>query len=269
MIFNGGEVDKSMFNGDIDKVLYNGIEVWGGNPLIAASKAAGSVLYLDTRKATGSGLPTNSPLTSPWVDLSGLGNNATPIDMASTIVSGVDVSDPLKPFWALDGVNDIFNLVNTPSIDITSAPLAVFATFSIKAGSNNGWLFTKNLSEASDVQFGLYCIYSSNGTISAYLEGASYGIGQSGVISADTWYNVGWIWDGTNVKIYINCVQSGNTGTYEGLLTSKPNVRIGCRANNAIYLNGKIATVSVYAGVKATEANVLAAEQLISTDYLV
>lgn len=231
------------------------------------AKNAGAVLYLDARKSTGYDLPSNSPLTNPWTDLSGLANNATPTNMAGTTASGVDVSDPLKPFWALDGTDDFFSLVNTASLDITSAPLAVFSTFKIAVGAGNGWLFCKNLDALANVQYGFWYVTTGSYT-SAYLESTQRAYGANNSIVPGTWCNSGFIWDGTNVKAYVNCIISGESIACSGALTSRANVRIGCRANNLIFLKGGIASVSVYAGAKATETNVLKAEKSISKTYI-
>lgn len=238
---------------------------------IELAKSAGSVLYLDARKATGSGLPTNSPLTSPWVDLSKYTNNATPANMAGTTASGVDVSNPIKPFWALDGTDDFFTLINTASLDITSAPLAVFATLLIPTTSQNGYVFCKNEDAAANVQYALV-FDNAAGNFYVYIEGTNVGKGSGAAITKDVFVNVGWIWDGTNIKHYVNQVQGGVVGTHSGTLTSRSRLHIGCRGNAAggrlIFHKGRIGTISVYSGAKCTESNVLRAEKAISKAYL-
>lgn len=240
-----------------EQLVYSGID-----PLIAAAQAAGAKLYLDARKATGTGLPTNTPLTTPWVDLSGNSNNATPTNFASTTASGVDVSDPLKPVWVLEGSDDCFNIIASLSLNITNAPLAIFATLKITTGASAGWILSKNVVGAADMQYGLY--YNS-AQFQAYLEGASR---VSVNISQNIYYNVGFIWDGTNVKVYFNGVQNGAQQAFSGTLTNRSDMAIGKRANNAVFFKGRIATVTIYSGVNAVESKILAAEQLISAAYL-
>jgi hypothetical protein len=229
-------------------------------------KNAGGVLYLDARKATGYGLPTNSPLTSPWVDLSGNGNNATPNNMAGTTASGVDTTNPLKPFWATDGIDDFWSLVNTASLDITVAPLAIFSTIKISTGAAGGYVINKNNSGA-DFQYALNWDNVGSRMV-CYLEGANRKTGTSSSVVANSWYNVGWIWDGSTVKLFVNLIQDGAAGTYSGSLTSRPNLRIGRRETAAGHLKCSIATVTIYYGNKVIVPNVLAAERVISKNYI-
>jgi hypothetical protein len=229
------------------------------------AKQAGSVLYLDAHQANGVGLPINSQLTTPWSDLSGNANNATPTNMAGTTASGVDVSDPLRPFWALDGAEDFFSLVNTASVDITSAPLAVFATIKIFLNGNFYMIICKNTDSLLTTQ---YALYFANNAFYAYLEGAFKGNSATIADITDRWANVGFIWNGTNVKYYVDLLSSGNTTAFSGTLTSRPNLRIGRRETASNQFKGNIASVSIYAGTNATEANVLRAEKAISKTYI-
>lgn len=231
-------------------------------------RSAGCVLYLDARRATGSALPVNSPLTSPWIDLSGQGNNATPTNMAGTITSGVNITDPSKPFWVLDGIDDFFSLVNTASVDITSAPLAVFATIKVNASAAaNSYIVCKNITNASYVQYGISWSFSGN-QVAVTLEGAPRGSSAIGSVPKDTWKSIGFIWNGANINYYINGLTSGTVGAYSGILTSRAYLEIGRREVETSYFSGSIATVSIYSGSKATETNILKAEKAISAAYL-
>jgi hypothetical protein len=165
----------------------------------------------------------------------------------------------------LDGADDLFSLVNTASLDITVAPLAVFATIKTPAILQTEYVFCKNVDSVATVQYGLGV--DSDGYVASYLEGVARQTTANSLI-ANTVYNIGFIWDGTNIKNFINKVQSGITGTFSGSLTSRANVRIGCRGNNSVFYKGGIATLTVYAGAKAIEANILKAETAISKAYL-
>ena len=230
-------------------------------------KSSGGVLYLDARKSTGSGLPTNSPLTTPWKDLSGRGNNATPTNFAGTTASGVDVSAPIKPFWVLDGTDDFFSLVNTASIDITAAPLAIFATFLVSPDSGiNGYLCAKTLDNTTPtVQYGL-SYNKSNQRIQVILEGVIRNTTLTNSILANTWYNAGFIWNGVDVRCYINNSISSSASAFTGSLTTKVNISIGRRMGD--YFEGNLATLTIYTGAKAAEANILKAEKAISKVYI-
>jgi hypothetical protein len=229
----------------------------------ALIKAAGGVLYLDARKATGNGLPSNNPLTGQWMDLSGLGNNATPTNMAGTTASGVDISDPLRPCWVLEGTDDFFSMVNTASVDITSAPLAIFATVKIATGAAAGYIVSKNGVGNTERQYGLLWDTQS---VRAVLQSSARGQSAAGSVPENQWHNVGFTWDGVNVVYYIDGVVSGDPVATSTVLTSRPNMQVGRR--ETVYYNGCLATVTIYAGAKATDANTLKAEREISKSYI-
>jgi hypothetical protein len=230
-------------------------------------KGAGCVLYLDARKATGYGIPNNTPLTSPWVDLSGNRNDATPTNMAGTTASGVNTSNPSNPFWVLDGSDDFFSLVNTASIDITSAPLAMFLTLKVSVGAGTGYIICKNLDSPANIQYG--CYWDSSGKrIVTSLENTARGGSASNSVLENVWCNVGVIWDGASVRHYVNLVQSGADGTCSGTLTSRENLRIGRRETMAGYFKASIATTTIYSGSNATTENILKAEKAISKAYV-
>ena len=233
-------------------------------------KSAGGVLYLDARKADGSGLPINSPLTTPWQDLSINGNNATPVNMASTSSSGYNESIA-KPGWTLDGVDDRFSLVNTASVDVTERPLAVFMT--VKTPIQTGYLFCKNFESVGEIQYGMYYNSSANDTVILALNGVTKGQTATGYLTSGNIYNLGFIWtaDG-NVKMYINGVQSGNTVAVTDTLTTRSNVNIGCRGKTGgtqhVFYKGDIHTTTIYSGANCTTANVLKAEKEISKQFI-
>lgn len=235
------------------------------------AKKAGAVLYLDARKATKYGLPTNSPLTNPWSDLSGNGNDGTPANFAGTTSSGVDVSDPLRPFWVFDGADDNFSFVNTPSVDVLNAPLAVFTTIKVSVGSSSRYVICKNLDSASNLQ---YAILFDSGSITVansvkcYARSTGTNSAENSVMPGQ-WVNVGFIWDGANVQPYVNGKPSGSPLAVTGTLTSRPNLRIGRRETAASHFIGDIATATVYSGDKATISNILKSERMISNPYVV
>jgi hypothetical protein len=244
------------------------------NPLMFQSlvQKAGGVLYLDARAATAEyGLPVNSPLTTPWIDISDSANNATPSNMAGTVASGVNTTDIAKPYWALDGVDDFFSLINTESIDITAAPLAIFSTLRIPTGAN---VSSNLIAKSTTTDFQYRLVFNAGDVFSLNLNGTT-AIGSSGAITRNVFVNFGVIWDGTNVKYYGNIAPIGTPGTFSNALVSgKPNVRIGCRSNsadglvNTAFLKCDLATLTMYTGASATETNILKAEKLISKAYI-
>ena len=229
---------------------------------------AGNVLYLDGFKADGSGLPTNSPLTSPWVDLNSNSNDAAPDNFAGTTDSGYNGSTS-KPAFTLDGTDDCFNISDDSSLDMTVAPLAVFSTIRLNAMPQTGYIFCKGYQAFNQVQYGITYGFAR---VYAVLENNIVTESISGTVNASQIVNVGMIWaaDGS-IRTYINGTQSGSTANLGTGLTTRPNVRIGCRplsVGNESYFKGEIFTSTVYSGVNCTAVNVLKAEAAISKRYL-
>lgn len=229
-------------------------------------KAAGGILYFDTRRATGTGIPTNSPLTNPWVDLMGSGNNAVPQNMAGTTSSGVDTTTS-KTTWVLDGIDDHFTLTASTETNITAAPLAIFAT--VKGNANGGMVICRNDTSSINAQYALYFNPGAgNQNFQCILEGsARYTTPTNSAINA-TWLNIGYIWKDGIIKAYVNGVQVGVDTAYSSTLTTRTYLRIGRRETSASHFKGSLATVTLYAGSKITEAGILKAENTISKQYI-
>ena len=148
-----------------------------------------------------------------------------------------------------DGTDDYGSAANSPALDITAAPLAVFATIkhNLAVGSF-GYIVCKNLNSATNNQYGL-AVYETTKNIAVWLEGVENTVSVSGLFLQGIRYNVGFIWDGTNIKIYKNgaVVTLAAGGTYSSLLTSRPHFNVGRRETAAAYFKGNIYDLSVYA----------------------
>jgi hypothetical protein len=196
------------------------------------------------------------------------GNNIAWNNFAGNSASGLVIENG-KVFRRLDGTDDFGSMVNTLSIDITSAPLAIYATIRVSPSAvSNSFILCKNLSGLTDVQYGIMW-NSTLKNITLYLENVSRDSSGDNSVLNNVWYNVGFIWDGTNIKYYVNGLQVGIVSPYTGSLTSRPTTAIGRRGavvNNPF--KGDLASLTIYAGAKATEANALKAEAAISKAYI-
>lgn len=217
---------------------------------------AGCVLYYDARQD----LITSNGATP---DRSGQNNIITWLSFGSP--QGL-VNESGKISRLFDGIEDYGNIENSPSITIPNGPLAMFATIKVATGAGNGYLFCKNDNTFDTVQQGIF-YYGAYKRISVVAEGIDITASADNSINLDTWYNVGAIWDGESVKVYINYVQSGDTYAFSGTLTSRPNASIGRRVSGA-YFKGNIATLTVYRGEKAIESNLFKAEKALSKGYV-
>lgn len=229
--------------------------------LIQLVKKAGGVLYLDARKANGI-----IPLTgndSPFVDLSGKSNNGTLTNFEGDVGSGWQASPNMLRF---DGIDDFVAFVDSANLDITDAPLAIGIT---TKNTNSGvYVFIRNedAGASSESQYALY--KGASARIDLYLD-SDLKVGTT--IDNSEWSNYLFIWDGINIKTYVNCVLDTTT-PFVGTLQSFPNTRLGCRSSaidgttNTGFMEGDIATLTMYIG--SDENKILEAETQISAEYL-
>lgn len=163
-----------------------------------------------------------------------------------------------------DGVDDFVAFADTASLDITSAPLAIFTT--AKSIDSFGYIFAKNGASSSEMQYSLY----KEGT--SFRSRFGNTISASSPITEGVWYSYGAYWDGVNLSMYVNGVQQGTPQSLVGPLISRTNVQAGARSNSAdgtiksSHYDGDIATVTIYTGSDINK--ILKAEAKISAEYL-
>ena len=212
------------------------------------ARSAGQARYPGLRKGlAGLWLPSLGPSGSTLWDWSGRHNRGTLIDMDP----GTDWVMTDKG-WALDfdGGNDYINVPDSPSVDIVTAPLSIFAWVYPRVNSNSGYIISKNLGSPSDLQYGLYKHPSSN-RADIYLEGLLRASSLSNSVPSDAWTFLGFTWNGSgDVQPFINGEQNGATGRYTGALTSRPYLQISSRkdalADRKLFFSGNIAQVAIW-----------------------
>jgi hypothetical protein len=198
------------------------------------------------------------------------GNNATLLNMAGTTASGFDnITEPKKPCLVFDGTNDCCKIVDTPNSgsDILSAPFSLGCTFKMNATATDGWIFNKNLNATNNTQYGVF-FNDTNDHLDVYINGILVASTANNSITKNTWYNFSFTLIETLVTTYINGLVSGSGGNHVGAITTRGNIRIGCRETTAEYFKGNLATLTVYTGNNCNDNNVLKSEKAISKDYL-
>jgi len=135
---------------------------------------------------------------------------------------------------SLNGSSDYMYCGNHSNIDIITAtpqkPLSVFGVVNVDTNiTGSGYILCKNGALATDVQYGYF--YAIDNTIKVWLNGGERSA--SGVVITRGKYQfVGFNWDGSSIKIYVN----GNvvkTSAYSATLTSAANFAIGRRVATA------------------------------------
>lgn len=184
-----------------------------------------------------------------WNDYSGKGRHMRANNLAYTTGSNLDVNA-----LTLDGIDDYGSFANNTPFDITTAPLAIFATISVAVGAGQGYIVCKNLSSAADVQYAMF--YENTGKdIGINLNGTVYFFNT--VLTEGTTYDVGFIWIGSTLKRFLNGVQLGTDLAYSTPLTSRPTLAIGKQGAGSLYFKGNIKNLAIYAGAGVTEAYIL------------
>jgi hypothetical protein len=188
------------------------------------------------------------------IDLSQFGNTATN--------SGATFQG--NKFY-FDGSDDYMSVANSSSLDITSAPLAVFATINLHTSlAVDSRIISKNTSTTADTQYELRYVSSSK-SISAILEGAGRGNTGTDSITLGQWTNIGFIWDGTNIKTFIKCVQK-STNSFSATLTSRTYINIGKAVGGSLF-KGNIANVTIYAGTGFNTNETLDHQRMLSAPF--
>lgn len=141
----------------------------------------------------------------------------------------------------LNGAEDHFYCNNHSNIDITSVtaqkPLSIFGFINVDTDfSTAGYIMCKNLDSSSNIQYGYYVTPNA---ISVWLNGSQRAI-SSNVITKGKWQFVGFIFNGSEVNIYVNGQSVKNTVYTASTLTSYPYFNIGRRAPENSHIKGSL-----------------------------
>lgn len=172
-----------------------------------------------------------------WTDLSGNGNNGT-------LVNG-------PTFNSENGGSIVFNGTNNYSSFIDSSSLRLLGSFTLSAWINcNSPLSSYQMIFDSQTSTGLYGytlrLDNSTGRILFRISNSSSSIEKQGNLSltANLWYNVVGVYNGTSISIYLNSVLDASLS---GSITPAyiTPLRIGSRVDG-YFFNGKISQAQIY-----------------------
>lgn len=79
-------------------------------------------------------------------------------------------------------------------------------------------------------------------------DGGVYAISESvdNTAVTDTWIHVAGVYNGTNLRIYVNGVQSGNIPTSNAIAVTTSHVAVGCASSTSDQFDGSIDQVRIY-----------------------
>jgi len=151
-------------------------------------------------------------------DSSGYGNDG--------VISGATWTSPghfpsTTSDWCLsfDGNNDYVTCADSASLDILDAiTIELWLKYSVKPGSGEGYPLAKKR-RTNSATYQLFI--NDSGFIRLGIHTSGY-VGASGAIdlSDNIWHHTAGVWDGTNVRIYIDGVQSGTPQAQTGSMTA-------------------------------------------------
>jgi hypothetical protein len=144
----------------------------------------------------------------------------------------IDVTEYGQPAPYFDGTNDVLTIANSASVDILGAPLVLNAVFNSYTPPAIGYILAKNLDGAVNIQYALQA-NTTNLRTEFYLEGSSRQSSADSSIPLYTQKTYSGTFDTAVQQGYANDVASGSAGNYNGALTSRANMQIGARSNNA------------------------------------
>ena len=194
------------------------------------------VMYLDGKDFT------NIPPTNPWLDKSGLGNNAVPSGFAYTSASGSNGNDGV----VFDGVNDngdcgvntSLNIIGNITLEALVSSTNVTATQVILAKSNATFTGTQ------------YELVIGGGKVSFLITNGSAIFTVSGFeLVNNTLYHLVATFNNNVLSVYANGVKSVDTATLTGTQSTTPvSTTIGKRnhVTSPQYLGGTIKMARIY-----------------------
>jgi hypothetical protein len=167
-----------------------------------------------------------------------------------------------------DGIDDHLRvLTQSAGLNITTGAFALAMTLRLK-NNTAGWLLAKNTDTSLNVQYGIE--YTGGGGLAFRLNGVNRLL-LPGVVYTNTWNDVVLIreMEGT-LKLYANGVQRVTTATYADALTTALKLTIFARSTSTAgsgFTSAYMNNVSIYAGSKATIANIKAHRAPLCTKY--
>ena len=147
-----------------------------------------------------------------WNDLSVKGNN-------TTLENGPVYSSDKQGVFEMDGIDDYVDAAASQSVYNITRYISAFATVKTNNLSGFNGIFGQFSGGNGMVHF------QTSGTIfGVYIYGPNLGISSTATLTSNVWMNLGFTFDGTTAKMFLNGLKvgSGTTSSTANLGTSSP-----------------------------------------------
>lgn len=155
-----------------------------------------------------------------------------------------------RPTMIFDGSNDVLWCANNANIDILNQPLYIGLVNVIDTATTDSTILSKNTDSSATNQ---YMLKFESSKITTYLEGTGNNVGgANNSITKDILYLNSFNWINNTMSIYVNGNTSGSPTSYNGNLTSRNFLTIGCRQSTSStqtsFTKGKISEFYILKG---------------------
>ena len=185
------------------------------------------------------------------VGTSSLDGTLTDMDGATDWVTA---SAFFGPHLALDfdGADDFVDCGSSNELNITGTAISVEAWIYPRSFPTNSWESTI-LGNDTEPASGYVLRFGGSGVLSfVYGDGDwnTEALSSNNALSLDTWQHVAAIYDGANIKLYIDGIENSSTANSDPINTSSSSFKIGQSGLGGRWMNGKIDEVRIWNNVR-------------------
>lgn len=142
-----------------------------------------------------------------------------------------------------NGSSNWHSIPHSASLNITGTKITIMAWIKTDGGAGSGYIVCKNLDAIGNIQYALLW-YATGPVLRFYADGAQRG-NDSGTLSTGILYHVAVVYNGTDVRFYVNGELSGTPGAWTSPITSTTHPLCIGRRNAGTYYDGMVDEVCI------------------------
>lgn len=176
-------------------------------------------------------------------------SDSSPSDFTGTLNGATFLSNSvagnLSTALSFDGSNDFVDFGSPAALDIVSDQMTLSAW--VKTSNFGGVILGKSHTNTHSSPYYQYVLYVITPGLIHMRAGSQTVSGTSSIID-NSWHHVVGVYDGSNIKVYVDGSHEASTAKTGGLTSSSRNFRVGARHTDAMgeYMNGSIDDVRIY-----------------------